>query len=316
MGENEEKNQIDIMFGGNYNKKNIDVIATNKKNIDVTRANKKTHKNEKGTKARNMSKKKKNKAKSKLWKRIKVILAAMGITIGATTVALGTHEDNLKVEKEVETENENDWKESLKVKEAPKILAEEQKIEEEINKLKTPEEVLEYLKNEYIEAYEKITGDKELNTGNIEIIYKKSQSYVYENIDTGEIITHGDCPAITEEILKENGVNYISHELEYPIYEIFSKGNCIDAMTYRNEERAKDKVPVKAYEGNEYDKMEKNANSVLIEMENVMNKGIEFYEDTENDSVKRDFVEAIKEYRQQKKEKDIKENVSEGFEQE
>ncbi len=161
----------------------------------------------------------------------KVLAAGAAVaTIGLATGSGGNKD--VEVDKNVKVEQENDYKNSLKVlpgnlgKEINEKM-EQNVIEAEVNKVNDEDTLLRLFKNEFIEDYEKKTGDTSLSTENIEL-WERTQSRVYVDENTGTVITHGGEPAMTEQKLEEHGVNYYTIE-DVEIYEINKKdGEVID----------------------------------------------------------------------------------------
>lgn len=155
----------------------------------------------------------------------------------------GTQESGQKIFGEQITEKQkNDFREGIKV------LSQEEIIEKEIEELDSSKEVERYMKDAYIEAYEQMTGDENINTSQIEID-DSYQNYVYV-LDDGRIVTHGDYPYETEAKLKADGLNY---DIDYDIRIYTVNGATKDAMTSDGKQ---------VILGNNYEGM-KNENSVL-----------------------------------------------------
>ncbi len=152
-------------------------------------------------------------------------------TIGLTTTGCGGNQD-IDVDKNVKVEQENDYKNSLKV--LPGNLGKEinQKMEQnvmeaEVSKINDIDTLLRFIKNEFLEDYEKKTGDDSLTTDDLEI-WERTQDRAYVDENTETMITHGDEPAVTEQKLAEHGVSYYDIE-DVKIYEINKKdGDVID----------------------------------------------------------------------------------------
>ena len=179
----------------------------------------------------------------KILEKIKEIFKNMGkktpktLAAGAAIVTVGlsagsaTNKD-VVVDKNVKVEQENDFKNSLKA--LPGVLGkeinekmEQNFIETEVNQIIDIDTLLRFVKNLFIEDYEKKTGDTSLSTENIEI-WEKTQDRVYVDAETGLMITHGDDPALTMQKLEEHGVSYDEEE-NVKIYEIKKKdGEVID----------------------------------------------------------------------------------------
>ena len=171
----------------------------------------------------------------------KVLAAGVTLaTIGLATNAGGNQD--IDVDKNVKVEQENDFKNSMKVIPGNIVKVINQKteedrikaIKEEVEEINDVDTVLKLLKNEFIEDYEKRTGDTSLTTKDIEI-WERTQNKVYVDSDTGLIITHGDKPAVTKQKLAEHGVNYDEKE-NVKIYEINTKdGQVIDCAALEGE---------------------------------------------------------------------------------
>lgn len=160
---------------------------------------------------------------------------AVGASIATIGLAAGCGENkettvvdpNIKMAKK-----ENPYKNNLKV--LPEHLGKEiyqqikeEVIEEKVNQIKDIDTLLRFIKDMYIEEYEKKTGDTSLTTEDIEI-WERTQDRVYVDRNTEVMITHGEAPAITEQKLTEHGVSYYDKE-NVEIYEINKKdGEVID----------------------------------------------------------------------------------------
>lgn len=166
-------------------------------------------------------------------------------------------------------------------------------IEQEVNSLHTKEEVLAYLKNMYIEEYEKETEDISLTIDDIKIRIS-SQNYVLIDENTGDIITHGELPELTIKALQENNIIY---DVEYnkKTYSIENNGEIIDMATLENG------VTIKVIPGNKYNEM-KGYNSILEKLGGVIPAGISYAESlektnpTDMDKYKKEFIMTIEEF--------------------
>ncbi len=166
-------------------------------------------------------------------KTTKTLAAGASIaTIGLVT-GCGENKETALVDPNIKMAKEdNQYKNNLKV--LPEHLGEEiyQKIEEEVieakvNQISDIDSLLRFIKDMYIEEYEKKTGDTSLTTKDIEI-WERTQDRVYVDRNTEVMITHGEAPAITEQKLTEHGVSYYDKE-NIEIYEINKKdGEIID----------------------------------------------------------------------------------------
>ena len=299
-----EKNEkgIDIISPKKLKSENI-ISSQMQKKEQIRNESKKQTNNKNTKKSTKKKNKKQNKKQNKLWKKIKKWLAALGIGVGVTTLAISAGEATKTNEPVIEKPNDekDEFKEGLKVENLETIKTNKEKITEEIENLKTPEEVLAYLKNLYIEEYENKTGDTSLTTEDIEINMLENSTYEYKDINTREIITHGDYPQVTEDNVLENGTQFESEKQQNPVYMIknIETRKTIDGMTYYTDEN-KEKVFVKAYDGNYYNEMKENDITVLKDLNDVIIEGMEVWENSEKDRTS--FVEAVEKYTANQKE--------------
>ena len=136
--------------------------------------------------------------------RAKAIRASLAAFLGIGTIAAGvTAVRALNPGTEVRTETQSNTNETEKGKSFREGILVEDKDEKEINALNTKEAIVAYLKNMYIEEYEKETGDTTLTTADIKIM-ESSQDYIYQ-LEDGTFVTHGQNPETTEMNMKENG---------------------------------------------------------------------------------------------------------------
>ena len=142
----------------------------------------------------------------------------------------------------------------------------EEIIAEEIRKLDSAEEIDEYLANLYIEAYEQQTGDKKLNTSDIQI-NENYESYIYV-LDDGQLVSHGDLPYETEKQIKADGKSIsgsIDDNVRIYYVKLTETGKTIDEMT-TNLERV---IP-----GENYTEMKDN-DSVLCDIAEITERSFE-----------------------------------------
>ena len=113
--------------------------------------------------------------------RAKAIRAALAAFLGIGTIAVGaTAVRALNPGTEVKTEEtQNNTNETDKGESFRGGIKVEDKDEKEINDLNTKDASVAYLKNMYIEEYEKETGDTTLTTADIKIM-KSPQDYLYQ----------------------------------------------------------------------------------------------------------------------------------------
>lgn len=125
--------------------------------------------------------------------REKAIRASLAAFLGIGTIAAGvTAVRALNPGTEVRTETQSNTNETEKGKSFKEGILVEDKDEKEINALNTKEAIVAYLKNMYIEEYEKETGDTTLTTADIKIM-ESSQDYIYQ-LEDGTFVTHGQNP--------------------------------------------------------------------------------------------------------------------------
>ena len=175
------------------------------------------------------------------------------------------------------------------------------KDEKEINALNTKEAIVAYLKNMYIEEYEKETGDTTLTTADIKIM-ESSQDYIYQ-LEDGTFVTHGQNPETTEMNMKENGEEYSTYTNE--------KGTAIESNVYSVRLNENDKILdmitekdlKRTIQGDNYLEM-KDYNSILEKMGNVVSKsyslmnvvGAENISQATVDNYKKELLKAVKKY--------------------
>lgn len=235
--------------------------------------------------------------------RAKAIRASLAAFLGIGTIAAGVTavralNPGTEVKKEETQSNtnekgkENPFSVDIKVKD---------KDEKEINALNTKEAIVAYLKNMYIEEYEKETGDTALTTADIKIM-ESSQDYLYQ-LEDGTFVTHGQNPETTEMNMQENGEKYSTYTnengsaIESNVYAIrLSENNKIlDMITEKDLKRT---IP-----GDNYLEM-KDYNSILEKMGNVVSKsyslmnvvGAENISQATVDNYKKELLKAVKKY--------------------
>ncbi len=235
--------------------------------------------------------------------RAKAIRASLAAFLGIGTIAAGVTavralNPGTEVKKEETQSNTNE-----KGKENPFLVDIKvgDKDEKEINALNTKEAIVAYLKNMYIEEYEKETGDTTLTTADIKIM-ESSQDYLYQ-LEDGTFVTHGQNPETTEMNMQENGEEYSTYTdengsaIESNVYAIrLSESNKIlDMITDKDLKRT---IP-----GDNYLEM-KDYNSILEKMGNVVSKsynlmnvvGDENISQATVDNNKKELLKAVKKY--------------------
>ena len=234
--------------------------------------------------------------------RAKAIRASLAAFLGIGTIAAGvTAVRALNPGTEVRTETQSNTNETEKGKSFREGILVEDKDEKEINALNTKEAIVAYLKNMYIEEYEKETGDTTLTTADIKIM-ESSQDYLYQ-LEDGTFVTHGQNPETTEMNMQENGEKYSTYTdengsaIESNVYAIrLSENNKIlDMITDKDLKRT---IP-----GDNYLEM-KDYNSILEKMGNVVSKsynlmnvvGDENISQATVDNYKKELLKAVKKY--------------------
>ncbi len=234
--------------------------------------------------------------------RAKAIRASLAAFLGIGTIAAGvTAVRALNPGTEVRTETQSNTNETEKGKSFREGILVEDKDEKEINALNTKEAIVAYLKNMYIEEYEKETGDTTLTTADIKIM-ESSQDYIYQ-LEDGTFVTHGQNPETTEMNMKENGEEYSTYTNE--------KGTAIESNVYSVRLNENDKILDMITEkdlkrtipGDNYLEM-KDYNSILEKMGNVVSKsyslmnvvGAENISQATVDNYKKELLKAVKKY--------------------
>lgn len=234
--------------------------------------------------------------------RTKAIRASLAAFLGIGTIAAGvTAVRALNPGTEVRTETQSNTNEKGEKIPFPDWIKVEDKDEKEINALNTKEAIVAYLKNMYIEEYEKETGDTTLTTADIKIM-ESSQDYIYQ-LEDGTFITHGQNPETTEMNMKENGEEYSTYTNE--------KGTAIESNVYSVRLNENDKILDMITEkdlkrtipGDNYLEM-KDYNSILEKMGNVVSKsyslmnvvGAENISQATVDNYKKELLKAVKKY--------------------
>ena len=234
--------------------------------------------------------------------RAKAIRASLAAFLGIGTIAAGvTAVRALNPGTEVRTETQSNTNEKGEKIPFPDWIKVVDKDEKEINALNTKEAIVAYLKNMYIEEYEKETGDTTLTTADIKII-ESSQDYIYQ-LEDGTFVTHGQNPETTEMNMKENGEEYSTYTNE--------KGTVIESNVYSVRLNENDKILDMITEkdlkrtipGDNYLEM-KDYNSILEKMGNVVSKsyslmnvvGAENISQATVDNYKKELLKAVKKY--------------------
>lgn len=285
-----------------FDKKTKERIERAYENFEIKKGRKPNREEKEGIRKNIINKQRKSMIR-KIAKRVALFGSIGVIGIGGYRLIAKNNEikgitDGKKIEIDID-EEENTKKENIEEKEADKktnnfkddlkVLSEEEKIQKEIENLKSKEQVLNYLKNIYIEAYERQTGDESLTTADIEIM-RNNQNYMYE-LEDGQLVSHGDTPAVTEGQIEKDGKKYnIRYDLKTYTVRLNNNGEAIDSMTIG----LKKVIP-----GDNYNKMKDGYDSVLCQMGSITGRAfelrekIDFLNDNSSEYNKQKYEEAV-----------------------
>jgi hypothetical protein len=225
------------------------------------------------------------------------------LAIGGTVATIGLA-TGCSADKDIDTTDNNVKTEESSFKDDIHVDVEDlettslNKTEEKVEELENKDDLLNFLKDLYIEEYENKTGDTTLDTSDIKII-EENNNYIYQNTQTGEFITHDELPAQTEQMMKENNISYTIKE-DVDVYQVKNNDDeIIDAMVV-DEQKGPAKY-IKAIPGNSYNEM-KDYESTLTDLGEVISTGLrywEFYDQSNNQVVKKQFIEALNKFEKQ-----------------
>jgi len=248
--------------------------------------------------------------------------AAIGGTIAALglTTACGTDKEAKVTDNPVKIEQDKDFKEQYK--HDVESESKEKTIEQKVNELENAEDVLDFLKNMYIEQYETMTGDTNLTTEDIGLWCKQYLYAVYVNKETGEMIQYGSNYKQVEQKLEEEGILYDIEE-NVSVYKVTdTEKNVIDCVAIQYKDNG-EVVPVKVTLN---EQVGKPYTSILATMRTAIPYGLDYYESlekgNENDIIlsKRRFIKSLEDentkQNQNATEEKTEENPEEGFEHE
>ena len=168
--------------------------------------------------------------------------------------------------------------------------------EKQVNQLKDKDDVVNYLKELYIEQYQTQTNtdNDTLNVDDIHIYEPTYENYIYQDMNTGELITHGDYPEETRKKLDENGVIYQAIVEDTKVYKVTDKNDdIIDCVTYQDKEGKR--VPVKLTIGYKYG--EEQNEDVLSNMGTVVQDGWEYWKHFGEEAEKQNLIKSVDELR-------------------
>lgn len=242
--------------------------------------------------------KKKRMSRRELKARIKLGLAAILSVFGikvATNLIDAPKEEPVKIESEEKSFKDKYVVSEEELSQYKPAYSEKSDIEKAVEQLKSKADIEAFLKNMYIEQYEKITGDETLTTADIKFDFNNWQDYVFVNQETGEIVTHGQNPDITKSKLEGN---YTTKENVNVLKVYNNNGQVIDAVTMKNIEGQYVAVQVNvADELNNYNSVLANSNDENLA--NIINKGLQYAEKiedkTQQASAKQQFIQELEE---------------------
>lgn len=256
--------------------------------------------------------KKKGMSRRELKARIKLGLAAILSVFGikvATNLIDAPKEEPIKIESQDKSFKDKYVVSEEELSQYKPKYPEKSDIEKAVDQLKTKEDIEAFLKDMYIEQYEKITGDSTLSTADIEFDFENWQDYVFVNEETGEIVTHGQNPDITKSTLEGN----YSIKENVNILKVNTKdGQVLDAVTMKSIDGEYSAVKVNlADELNDYTSVLANSNEENLA--NIINKGLQYAEKIEDkdqkEAAKQQFIQELEEA-----DKGNQEKSNEGFE--
>lgn len=235
-------------------------------------------------------------------------IATMGLTTGC-----GTDKEAKPIDNNIKIEQEKDFKQQIKYdigteksEEIRNQTIEQNSIIEQANELESKEDVLNFLKNMYVEQYEKITGDTSLTTADIRMYYKTYLQSTYVNKETGEMIQYGENYKQVEQKLKDEGIAYnVGENVE--VYKVKNKeGKVIDCVTLGDKDRKT--VPFKV---TMIEQQDESYISILTQMGTFIPYGLDYAQYIEkgnkNDIIisKRRFIKALKTFERDKANKKV-----------
>ncbi len=257
-----------------------------------------------------------NQVHKKAVRRAKIIgmLAALGLTTAvAGTKMLNSGKDNTQIEQEESTAKQrhsefvNIYKEEIETEQRTYV--------DEINDLETREEELAYLKKLYVEAmqHEMPYNNTTLDPNDIQITYNY-EDYLYIDITTGDLFTHGDYPKVTREQLKNKyGIDVLGFGDNEIVYKVRNKdGKIIDCASFQNIDGDGKTKCKKVYVADDYT----NTKSILTTMGTVVQSGISYYERFGDKVEKQIFIKAVGEWKESMKQEDMEKTQEDSGERE
>ena len=249
-----------------------------------------------------------------LFKKAKKGLAIGGTiaTVGLTT-GCGTGKNAKPIDNNIKIEQEKAFKEKIKYnieteksEENTNQIIEQNSIIEQAKRLESKEDVLDFLKNMYIEQYEKITGDTSLTTADIRMYYKTYLRSTYVNKETGEMIQYGENYKQVEQKLKDEGIAYDDEE-NVEVYKVKNKeGKVIDCVTLGDKDGKT--VPFKV---TMVEQQDESYISILAQMGTTIPYGLDYAQYLEKGNEKdiaiskRQFIKALETFESDKENENV-----------
>lgn len=234
---------------------------------------------------------KKNATKAKRKVALGALMGMLGIG-GTLLLTSGEKEpEEITIDFEDTTKEDSAKKFREEVAEAAKATEEAEKENEEIT-FASEAQLLKYLKNEYIEEYEKVTGDTELTTDDIEMI-RSNQDYVMVTED-GIVVTHGATPDTVKNKLENDGHEY-SIEYEQVAYYIKEKSGdqkVIDGVIIMNDKDGNIELK-RLVHGDNYDEMI-NSVSAAVNLGSLIPDGMDGVCEWENNFYRNRAIETVR----------------------
>ena len=208
-----------------------------------------------------------------------LLLAATALIGGIVTTIKNRINDGNDLPEEPETVetgeqikdnfSENTFEKDLKVKvDLPSEVVEFNNLSEEIDKINSKEDILEWFKEFYVSKYE---GDFNISKHNIKFVKSKHVNLIQAG---DNLVTRGSYPQITKNDIIQDGqtIEYISQSGDFSIFSIQRDydSKIQDCITYRGG-KIERVIP-----GDSYNEM-KEYDSTLVKMKNIPQFVMEIY---------------------------------------
>lgn len=244
---------------------------------------------QKKEKERRQREQKKRQIKKKVIKST-ALLATLGLGTVGVIHGMNILEERQNREASIKIQEEE------KIEEISLFEQEPEEKEEKEDLTETRNNLLAFLKNDYVENYERMTGDTGLKTSDI-AIRSSYENYIFINNQTGEMYTHGETPKTVMEKLEALGIDY-STEDNVKVYKVSrvidGEEKVIDCIRVINEKAQGIVLP---------DQYGEPYQSVLQEMGNLIPDGLDCIEAMEQGNekdimiTKAKFMETLEKYK-------------------